>query len=89
VIKWVNISMDQSPSQLNSTSQEIPCILWKPKVHYRVHKTPLLVSVLIQMQPVHNFPPYFPKVHSISIIIIMIIIIIIILLLLYYSPIDT
>jgi len=27
-------------------------------------KSPLLVSILNQMHPVHVFPPYFPKIHS-------------------------
>jgi hypothetical protein len=41
--------------------QEIPCPLWRPKVHYRVHKNPLLASILSHMNPVHTLPPYFPK----------------------------
>jgi len=28
----------------------------------RVHKSPLLVSILSHMNPANNFPPYFPKI---------------------------
>jgi len=35
-------------------SQEIPCYLWNLMVHYHVHKHPLLIRVVSQMNPIHN-----------------------------------
>ena len=59
-------SMQQSPWEANrvSASPEIPPILCKPQVHYRVNKSPPPVPVLTQITPVHTLlPPHVQKIH--------------------------
>jgi hypothetical protein len=44
-------------------TQELPSILWNPKVHYRIHNSPQLVPILNQISAVYSTPSYLSQIH--------------------------
>jgi hypothetical protein len=46
-----------------AATQEFPNILWNPKVHYGVEKSPPLVPIVCHINPVYTISSYLSKIH--------------------------
>ena len=55
LIPWSRVLLEKLTSF--AANQEIPCILWNPKVHYPTHKRPPPVLIMGQLNSPHNSFP--------------------------------
>jgi hypothetical protein len=59
-LKWLHEAESWEATSCSAT-QEFPNILWTPNVHYRVHKSPPLVSVMSHIHTFYTLGPVYLK----------------------------
>jgi hypothetical protein len=62
ITNFIELSSSREVASCVAT-QELPSILWNLKVHFHVHKSPLLVPIPSQDNPVHTTSSSLSNIH--------------------------
>jgi hypothetical protein len=66
LLTYLLMELSASGEAANSAAtQECPSILWNLKVHHHLHKSPPLVPILSQIDPIPTIPSYLSKICKI------------------------
>jgi len=62
--RYTNFMEQSPPWESDSFSvNKLPSLVWKPMVHYNIHKGSLLVHILNHKNPAHIFSHFVRKIH--------------------------
>jgi hypothetical protein len=60
VTKWIRVLLEKLTVSQTLSYTKIIRFLCNPKAHYRINRSPQVVPILSQMNPIHTLQPSFP-----------------------------
>jgi hypothetical protein len=66
LITSVMVLSPSSEAAKCAATQELPSIVWKPKIQYHVHESPPLIPILSQINPIHTITFYLRSILILS-----------------------